>query len=177
MAEGKEGFKLRTIHGVIIAIIAIAIIGVVYMATSTSASSPTVQNGDNVSVFYTGTLTNGTVFDTNVGKQPLNFTVGSGELIQGFDQGVIGMQLNQTKTITIPANQAYGEINPALIVTVPKSQFGNQSVQVGQVVSTSNGQQGKITAVNATNVTVDFNPPLAGQTLIFTIKVVAIKQK
>lgn len=172
------GFKIGTIHIVGI-VVAVVVMGVLYVALS-GASSPVVETGDTISVYYTGKLTNGTVFDTNVGKEPLNFTVGSGELIKGFDQGVVGMKLNENKTITIPANEAYGPVNPALIMQVPRSAFGNQSVQKGMVVTqNSNGQeaQGTVTAVNSTNVTVDFNPPLAGQTLIFTIKVVSISKK
>lgn len=159
-------------------IVVIAIIGLVYMATS-SAASPVVANGDTIGVYYTGTLTNGTVFDSNVGEQPLVFTVGSGQVITGFDQGVVGMKLNQSKTLTIPVNEAYGPVNPELIISVPLKSFGNQSVEVGMTVTEdANGQQveGTVTAVNSTNATIDFNPKLAGQTLIFTIKVVSIQK-
>ena len=68
-----------------------------------------MANGDTVDVFYTGTFTNGTVFDSNVGGQPLQFTVGSGQVIPGFDQAVLGMKLKESKTVTIPANDAYGQ--------------------------------------------------------------------
>jgi peptidylprolyl isomerase len=85
------------------------------------------------------------------------------------------MKLNQTKTITIPANQAYGEINPALFIEVPLSAFGNHTVQVGMAVTNPNGQQGIITGLNSTTATVDFNPQLAGQNLTFTIKVIRIR--
>lgn len=97
-------------------------------------------------------------------------------MIAGFDQGVVGMKLNQTKNITIPANQAYGEINPALFTKVPISDFGNQTVHVGMAVTDSSGQQGTITGMNSTAVTVDFNPILAGQNLTFTIKVIRIQK-
>lgn len=171
----KPGVNPLIVAGVLAVIV---IIGVIYMATNSSAAQ-VVAVGDNISVQYTGTLTNGTVFDSNVGKSPLTFTVGSGQLIKGFDQGVVGMKVNQSKTITIPANEAYGPENPQLISTVPRSQFGNQVIQVGMGVGTTiNGQQvsGVITAVTATNVTVNFNPPLAGQTLIFTIKILSINK-
>ncbi|MCW6160251.1 MAG: peptidylprolyl isomerase [Candidatus Micrarchaeales archaeon] len=175
-AKRKEG-GFKPAYAVAIAITAIAIIGLVYMTTNSGAASgPVVAVGDNISVYYTGTYTNGTVFDSNAGKTPLNFTVGSGQLIKGFDDAVIGMKLNETKTVTIPANEAYGEVNQSLIVTVPKRDFGNQTVTVGMMISTSRGAQGRVTAVNATNVTVDFNSPLAGQTLVFKITVVSIKK-
>lgn len=175
---GLMGFKITPIH-ILIVVILLAVLVVSYLAISNS-SVPVVQIGDMIKVNYTGTLTNGTVFDSSVGRGPLNFTVGSGQVIEGFDQGVVGMKLHEEKTITIPANQAYGPVNPALIIQVPKSSFGNQTVQVGMGVSKIvNGQQvrGIITTVNATSITVDFNPPLAGQTLIFKITVVAIQKK
>ncbi len=155
---------------------AILILIVIFMAVS-NALTPTVSVGDTIKVYYTGTFANGTVFDSNIGGPTLNFTVGSGQMIRGFDQGVIGMKLNEPKTIVIPANEAYGEINPALIVKVPLSQFGNQTVKAGMTVSQVSGGQsvmGTITAVNSTDATIDFNPRLAGQTLIFNITVVNI---
>lgn len=161
-----------------IIILAAAVI-VSYIAISSAASS-VVKVGDYIAVNYTGTLTNGTVFGSSATSGPLQFTVGSNELIPGFDQAVIGMKLGQEKTVTIPANDAYGQINPNLIVKVPIADFMNQSVQVGETVSQeSSGQseQGIVTAVNATTVTVDFNSPLAGQTLIFKITVIAIDNK
>ena len=161
---------------IIAAVAAIAIIiGVIYMAAG-NASAQVVAVGDNVSVYYTGTLTNGTVFDSNVGKSPLNFTVGAGEMIKGFDQGVVGMRLNENKTLTLPPDEAYGNVNPSLVVQVPRSQFGNSTVAVGMRVQSSSGAVGVIKAVNASNVTVDFNSELAGQTLIFQVKVVGIKR-
>lgn len=169
------GSTLKPLYLIAAFVVVIIIIGI-YLETN---NSPVVAKGDKISVYYTGKLTNGTVFDTNVGKAPLNFTVGAGQMIAGFDQGVIGMKLNQNKTITIPAAQAYGAVNPALIVTVPISQFGNLTPTVGMHVAYStNGQQtqGVVTQVNKTNATVDFNSPLAGQTLIFTVEVVKIQK-
>ncbi len=182
MAEEKKKeinvkFKFKPIYAAAVVAI-LAVIGVIYLATNSSAAPTVVAIGDNVSVYYTGTFQNGTVFDSNVGKQPLTFIAGSGQLIPGFDQGVIGMALNQSKTITVPPKEGYGLVNQSLIVVVPRSVFGNQSITVGMMVkSTGNGQQGLVTAVNATNVTIDFNPPLAGKTLIFQVKVVAINKK
>ena len=152
---------VKPIYIIIAVIIVIGIIGAIYLVTS-NASTPTVANGDTIEVFYNGTLTNGTQFDTNIGGQPLGFTVGSGQVIEGFDSGVIGMKLNETKTITIPENEAYGPVNPSLIVTVPISAFGNQSVHVGMTVTEdSSGQemQGVVKEITATNATVDFNLP------------------
>ena len=175
MAEEKK--KMKAMHIGIAAVLAVAIVlGLVYMATNSNAAAPVVAVGDKISVYYTGTFQNGTVFDSNFGKKPLNFTVGSGELIKGFDQGVVGMQLNQTKNITVTPEEGYGLVNQSLIVVVPISVFGNRSVSIGTAVTAPSGQSGIVTAVNATNATVDFNPPLAGKTLLFEIKVVAIQK-
>lgn len=155
---------------------AVAVIAGAYLFLVGFAPS-VVSAGDTVSVFYTGSFTNGTIFDSNVGGQPLNFTVGANQVITGFNNAVIGMKLNQTKTITLPENEAYGPVNPAMVVVVPLSVFGNKTAQVGMVVTqTNNGQQyqGRITSVNSTNATIDFNSPLAGKTLVFTVRVVKI---
>jgi peptidylprolyl isomerase len=175
---GPKKFSLKPVHGIAIAVVLAVLVVLAYVAISSSAfSAPVVAVGDNISVYYTGTLTNGTVFDSNVGKQPLQFVVGSGQMIKGFDQGVVGMRLNETKNITIPPAQAYGEVNQSLIVQVPRSQFGNMTLSNGLEVSTSAGQQAVIKGFNATSVTVDFNPLLAGQTLTFQIRVVEINGK
>jgi peptidylprolyl isomerase len=177
--QASPKFKITKMH-IIGIVLLIVILGVVYVAISSSAA-PVVAAGDNVSVNYTGTFTNGTVFDSSAGRAPLNFTAGAGEVIPGFDNAVIGMKLHEEKTVTIPANEAYGPVNPELIVTVPRSSFGNQTPEAGMQVTqtTTTGEQltGTVTKVNSTNVTVDFNPPLAGQTLIFKIQIVAIHKK
>ena len=191
--------KLGNFVYVAMIVVIIILIGVIYLATNNPSGTPAatntsginsaynqnqtapteVQSGDDVEVYYTGKFTNGTVFDTNVnnGRPTLNFTAGASQVIPGFDNAVIGMKLNETKTVTIPANDAYGPVNTKLIISVPLSKFGNQTVKVGmQFTQTTAGKQavGTITQVNSTNATIDFNPPLAGQTLVFTITVVGI---
>lgn len=168
--------KFKPIYAVLIAIVAIA--AVAFIAIN-YVFVPVVAAGDTINVTYTGAFTNGTVFNTNVGGQPLQFTVGAGQLIKGFDDGVIGMHINQQKMLTIPVNEAYGPVNLALIYHVPSNTF-NQSIQVGSEIGmTGTGgvqERGIVTAVNNTTVTVNFNPPLAGQTLVFTVKVLSIKK-
>ncbi len=161
-----------------VAVILIALVASLAFVASGVAAGQEVKNGDNVSVFYTGKFTNGTVFDTNVGGQPLNFTVGANEVIPGFDNAVIGMRVGESKNVTIPPSEAYGEPSANLIVEVPLSSFGNSTVTEGMGVTQTapNGQQfqGIVTSVNSTTATVDFNPPLAGKTLVFDIKVSSI---
>ncbi|MGI0100294.1 MAG: FKBP-type peptidyl-prolyl cis-trans isomerase [Candidatus Micrarchaeaceae archaeon] len=166
---------------IILAALAVVIVAVVvYSAVIILPSAQVVKAGDSIQVYYTGEFTNGTVFNSNVGQQPFNFTVGANEVIPGFDNAVLGMKAGQTKNVTIPASDAYGEVNRSLIATFPISEFGNQSVEVGMIFTKTgpDGQQveGTVTAVNSTNATLNFNPPLAGQTLLFIIKVVSISK-
>lgn len=171
----KKSAAVKPVYIIAGIIAAVIIIGAAYALT---VSSPAVVAGDNVSVYYKGSFTNGTVFNNNFNtSQPLTFIAGSNGLIRGFSNAVIGMKLNQTKNITLPVNEAYGPVNPAMIVSVPISVFGNQSntLKVGGFVSSTTGATGVIDAINATNVTVNFNPPLAGKVLVFEIKVVKIQ--
>ena len=166
---------------IIIGVIALFILIVAaYFAIGTVSASQIVKPGDNVQVYYTGAFTNGTVFDSNIGSQPLNFTVGANEVIPGFDQAVIGMKINQTTTLTIPVAEAYGPVNASLIVSLPLKDFGNMTVGVGNVIieTTTTGQElrGTVVSLNTTNATLDFNSPLAGHPLVFTIRVVGIQK-
>jgi peptidylprolyl isomerase len=165
---------------IISTIVAVIIILAAYAFVTSSSAAETVAIGDNVSIYYSGSFTNGTVFNSNFGGTPFNFTVGANQVIPGFDNAVIGMKLNQNKTVTIPMNEAYGPINPNLIVRVPIKDLNNQSVKAGMLLTetTTTGQslQGRVLSVNSTNATIDFNAPLAGYTLVFTIKVLRISK-
>ncbi len=166
-------FRFNVLYILVPVLIAVAFLGVFYMESSNGAV-PVVSAGDNVSVYYQLSFTNGTVYQSNFNGTPLSFAVGSGQVISGFDKAVIGMKVGETKTVTLPPDEAYGNTNQSLIVTVPKSEFGNASVSVGEKVQASTGAVGVITSLNDTNVTVDFNPPLAGKTLVFEIKLLNI---
>ena len=104
------------------------------------------------------------------------FTVGSGELIKGFDEGVIGMKLNETKKIEIKAADAYGEKQDELIVDVPAENFGEVDVKEGMGVRTEDGHEGTVISIGEKTIKVDFNPQLAGKDLNFEIKVAKIKK-
>lgn len=137
-----------------------------------------IKDGDTIKIDYTGTLDDGTVFDSSVNHgQPLEFTVGSGQVIPGFDEAVRGMDVGEEKTFRIEPAQAYGESNPALTQTVPKSVVQcDMELQVGMMlgVATADGQQipATITEVTDETITLDMNHPLAGKALTFSIKVV-----
>lgn len=137
--------------------------------------------GDTVAVDYLGTLDNGTVFDTSLRDEavkanltlrpsysPLEFTVGAGQMIPGFDKAVVGMAVGEEKTVRLAAADAYGERRSDLIVTLPLSNAPSGIVK-GSHVMAQNGMPGLVTNVSNGSATVDFNPELAGQALTFKI--------
>ncbi len=136
-----------------------------------------MNQGDKVKVHYTGTLNDDTVFDSSEGKEPLEFTIGENQVIKGFENGIKGMKLNQEKTIKIKPNEAYGEVNQQLMISVPRDKFPPEIEINGRLIL--KGPQGQqlpavITEVTNDNVVIDLNHPLAGKELMFKIKVVAI---
>lgn len=153
------------------------------VALISGCNSPlTAKTGDTVKVDYTGKLADGTVFDSSIGKAPIEFTIGSGQMIKGFDNAVLGMKVGQSKTVALPPEDAYGGHNDALVITVDKSQMGpgvNPTVGQQLTVTHPDGTISTVvvTAVTATSVTVDANNPLAGKTLTFDIKLVSITPK
>ena len=138
-----------------------------------------VKKGDVVSLDYTGTLQDGTEFDSSKGRSPLQFEVGAGEVIPGFDKAVEGMKMDEEKTFTIPCAEAYGPIQAELMQEVPKDKMpNNMELKVGMQLM-MNGQQGEraiitVTKISDNIVTVDLNHPLAGKDLTFKVKVVGI---
>lgn len=136
------------------------------------------KKNDNVKVHYRGTFTNGEVFDSSAGREPLAFTVGAGQMIKGFDAAVEGMEVNEKKVVNIPAAEAYGERNEELMQVIPKTQLpGDMDPQVGQklVASSPQGQQEVlVAAVTDDTITIDVNHPMAGKELVFEIELVEI---
>lgn len=137
-----------------------------------------VQNGDTVTVHYTGRLEDGSVFDTSrqEGRNPITEQVGIGKLIKGFENGLIDMSEGESKTIEIEPTDAYGQVNELLITEIPKNQVP-ENVKVGEMLQ-GNGPQGpimvKITEVKENTVVIDANHPLAGKKLIFDLELVNI---
>jgi FKBP-type peptidyl-prolyl cis-trans isomerase 2 len=139
-----------------------------------------VKENNTVKVNYTGKLSNGQVFDSNTGKEPVEFTLGQGQLIPGFEKGLIDMKLNEKKTITIPENEAYGAIKEGLRQEVKRTELPQEitpEVGMGLVSKTPEGQEMNlhVVEVNEESIIVDGNHPLAGQDLIFDLEVVEIK--
>lgn len=135
--------------------------------------------GDTVQVNYKGYLNDGEVFDSSIEKgEPLEFVIGGGRMIPGFDAAVVGMTVGENKTVKLSPEEAYGEWNEAFVMTVDKNIFAeNTTPEVGETYSSLTDQgfiQFTVSAVNASDVTIDLNPRLAGKTLNFDIELVAI---
>lgn len=152
-----------------------------------------VQSGDQIVVDYVGKHLDGRVFDTSIQsiaqenglynpqrnyEEWLVFTVGAGQMIQGFDEAVLGMKVGETKTVEIPADKAYGEKNEQMIIHVPLKEVGDLSgAQVGMKILLSGRYPATITAITDTEIVFDANHELAGQTLIFDITIKSIQTK
>jgi FKBP-type peptidyl-prolyl cis-trans isomerase 2 len=137
------------------------------------------NNGDKVKVHYHGRLTDGTTFDSSEGREPLEFEVGSGSVIAGFDEGVKGMEIGEKKTINIPVDQAYGPKDPEMVVEFPKANFPpDMAPEVGMRLNMTNntGQVIPVVIVDVKpeSVILDANHPLAGEDLVFEIELVSI---
>ena len=141
-----------------------------------------IKKGDKIKVEYTGTLEDGTVFDSSKHGDhfhPLEFEVGEGKVIKGFDEAVIGMEKDEEKKFTIKSADAYGDNNPEAIQKVPRDQLPqDQEPKVGMMLALKapTGQQfpAKIMEVNDKEITLDLNHPLAGKDLTFEIKIIEV---
>jgi len=138
-----------------------------------------IKKGDKIKVHYTGKLDDGTVFDSSKEREPLEFTVGDGKIIPGFEEAVIGMQPGESKTIKIEAEKAYGPYREELVAEVEKTKFpedvkpeAGQQLQVKQ----ENGQVIIVTVLGSTDthVKLDANHPLAGKDLTFELELVEV---
>lgn len=137
------------------------------------------QSGDRVRVHYTGTLADGSEFDSSRGRDPLEFTLGGNQIIPGFDQAVTGMAIGESKKVTIDSNEAYGPRRDELVAQVERSQIPDEiALEIGNRVQASgpNDQVIDLTIVEVgeETVTLDANHPLAGKELIFEIELVEI---
>ncbi len=138
-----------------------------------------IKSGDTVAIHYTGTLLDGSTFDSSEGRDPLSFTVGSGEIIPGLDTAMPGLAVGDTKKVEIAAVDAYGPLNPELRQAIPREGIPDDiPLEIGSQLQmqTPEGQAMPVTVVDAdeATVTLDANHPLAGQDLIFDIEVVSI---
>ncbi|MGQ0738213.1 MAG: FKBP-type peptidyl-prolyl cis-trans isomerase [Bacteroidota bacterium] len=138
-----------------------------------------VKSGDKVKVHYHGKLSSGETFDSSAGREPLEFEVGGGMVIKGFDDGVTGMAVGEKKTINIPCNEAYGPVNPEMVIDMPKEKFpADMELEIGMplMMSDQEGHQFQvaITQIKETVVVLDANHPLAGKDLVFDLELIEI---
>lgn len=138
------------------------------------------EQGDTVEVHYTGTLDSGDTFDSSRGREPLEFTVGDGQVIPGFDRAVEGLAVGETREVRLDPEEAYGAPREDLVVGVPRTQFppeGEPEVGMQVQVQVAPGQNrvARITDVADEEITLDLNHPLAGQALTFDVELVGIK--
>ena len=138
-----------------------------------------VRENDVVKVHYTGKLNDGQVFDSSLEREPLQVELGKGQLIPGFEKGLINMAVNEKKTIRIEKQEAYGEVNEALFHKVPKSELPEEikpEVGMGLVGNNPDGsqQQFRIAKIEAEDIIIDANHPLAGQDLVFDLELIEI---
>jgi len=137
------------------------------------------KSGDKVKVHYTGKLDDGTVFGSSAGEEPLEFTIGDGQIIPGFEQAVIGMDQGESKTIKIDSDRAYGPHREDMIMEIGRSQVPDgMEIEVGQVLKMQH-PDGKairvlVTSLSEDNVMLDANHPLAGKDLTFNIELLEI---
>jgi len=178
--KGKEAVAARKKKQVQYGIIAGAGIILVALFGFAMFNPFVAKTGDTVNVFYTGTLDDGTVFDTNVNATPLAFTVGKGMVVPGFEEAVVGMAVNDVKTVRIPSEKAYGSYNNSLIHVMNRSAFpANVTPVAGQnyaIKSITDGTVSYIKIINVTQstITLDGNHELAGKNLTFSIRLAGI---
>lgn len=138
-----------------------------------------VKAGDTIQIHYKGTFDDGEVFDSSEGREPLQFQVGSGMVIKGFDDGVLGMNIGDKKSINIASKDAYGEANPEMIFDFDRKEIPAEiPVEVGGMLNMHNGQQQvpvKILEVSDEKIKLDANHPLAGRDLNFDLELVKVE--
>ena len=137
------------------------------------------KNGDTVKVHYKGTLQDDSVFDSSEGRDPLQFTMGQGQLIPGFEKAVATLKVGESTQVDIPSAEAYGKVNEDLIVNIPRNQLPESidpKVGMQLQMNQQNGQPipVRVTAVSDSELTIDANHPLAGKDLTFQIELVEV---
>jgi peptidylprolyl isomerase len=178
--KGKEKVAARKQNYIHYGIATAACFAVLVVVLFFVFSATGAKAGDSVSVLYIGTLENGTVFDSNLNKTPLTFTLGAHTVIPGFEDAVTGMSKGEVRTIHIPADKAYGQYQSELVSTVSRSLFSADTPPVtNNYYSVRNPTDGSINVVKVVNVTrdtvtIDQNHMLAGENLTFMIRLIGI---
>ncbi len=180
--KGKEAVAAKKRLYPKLAMIAAAGILILFVVGYVLLNPSGAKSGDMVTIEYTGSLADGTVFDSNVNSTPLTFIIGQGRVMKGLEDGVTGMSQGETKTVKIPVDKAYGPYNNALIHIINRSTLpANITPQVGSVLKITRQPDGavdyvKIINVTPSTVTWDENHELAGKDLVFTIRMIEIQK-
>ncbi len=140
------------------------------------------ESGDTVRVHYTGTLDDGTVFDSSRDGDPLEFVLGEGQVIEGFEEALFGMSEGESREVELPPDKAYGERSDELVISVDRSELPEDlDPEVGQTLAVDTGDEEEMAAwvaeVGEDAITVDLNHPLAGRTLNFEVELVALPER
>lgn len=138
------------------------------------------KKGNNVLVHYTGKLVDGRIFDSTENKDPFSFVIGAGQVIKGFDEGIYGMEIGEEKQLSISSDEAYGPMQSELIVKIEKDKLPSEiEPEVGLQLEVTTQDNNKLLAVissmDENYIELDANHPLAGQNLIFDVKLVGIE--
>jgi FKBP-type peptidyl-prolyl cis-trans isomerase 2 len=139
----------------------------------------TVKNGDKVKVHYVGRFEDGKVFDSSIDREPMDVEVGGAQVIKGFEDGLVGMQEGEKKTISVPPEEAYGQPDPALLIEIPDRNIPegiNPEVGMKLRLADDKGQSVMVTVtdVKDESIQLDANHPLAGKVLVFDLELVSI---
>jgi peptidylprolyl isomerase len=181
--KGKAAVAARKTQYTQYAIAAAAVVVIVLLVGFYLFNPFVAKNGDTVMVYYTGSLENGTVFDSNLDRDPLIFTIGNKTVIQGFEEALIGMAPNSTRTVNIPVDKAYGPYREDLVQVVNRSILPSDiEPVVGHTYSIhrkTDGTVAYIRLLDFTNdtLTIDQNHLLAGKNLTFTIQFIGFYKK
>jgi len=137
-----------------------------------------IEAGKTVKVHYKGTLDDGSVFDSSEGRDPIEFQMGSGSLIPGFEAAVAEMKIDETRSVTIPSAEAYGDVNDDMVGEIPRTNLPDDiKPEVGMVLSmqSPDGEMPvRVVAMDEENLTLDANHPLAGQNLTFELTLIEV---
>ncbi|MGV1098286.1 FKBP-type peptidyl-prolyl cis-trans isomerase [Thiovibrio sp. JS02] len=140
-----------------------------------------VKENDSVTIVYEGLLASGEKFESSQETGPLQFQLGTGSVLPAFEEAVLGMAVRESRSVTVPAEAAYGKKDENLIMTVPRENFAEQTIKAGMILGMSMEKEGQrhtvpatVVALDKKNVTVDFNHPLAGQEITYQITLLSI---
>ena len=137
------------------------------------------KTGDKVAVHYTGKLVDGSIFDTTIGEEPLEFTIGEVEFIDGFIEAILEMSVGEKKTVTLAPEKAYGERSDDMTIEVPLAEMpADMTLEVGDELEMTGDDEDPflviVSEIGEETITLDSNPPLAGETLVFDLELVSI---